>query len=53
MRNELTRRDFLGAATAAGVGLELLENRVAAQGRPPVEVCNPLRRTPLSLIIDD
>ena len=53
MRNELTRRHFLGAAVAAGLGLSVSGRRSAAQGRPRVEVCNPLLRTPLSLIIDD
>ncbi|MCX5646920.1 MAG: twin-arginine translocation signal domain-containing protein [Phycisphaerae bacterium] len=53
MQNEFSRRGFLGAAAAAGLGLGLSASRVAAQDRPRVEVCNPLLRTPLSLIIDD
>jgi hypothetical protein len=52
MRNELTRRRFLAAATAAGVGLTLTDVR-AAERPARVTVCNPLLRTPLSLIIDD
>ena len=53
MRNELTRRRFLGTAAATGLGLGLSGTCVAAQDRPRVEVCNPLLRTPLGLIIDD
>jgi len=53
MKNELTRRRFLGTAAATGLGLGLAETCIAAQDRPRVEVCNPLLRTPLSLIIDD
>jgi hypothetical protein len=52
MRNEFTRRRFLGTA-AAGLGLGLSQNRVTAQAGLRVTVCNPLLRTPLSLIIDD
>ena len=53
MRNELSRRRFLGTAAAAGLGLGLSGNCLAGQGDPHVTVCNPLLRTPLSLIIDD
>lgn len=52
MSNELTRRRFLAAATAAGVGLTLNSGR-AAEKPARLTVCNPLLRTPLSLIIDD
>jgi hypothetical protein len=51
MKNELTRRHFLGTAAAAGLGLGFSADCRAIE--PRVEVCNPLRRTPLSLIIDD
>jgi hypothetical protein len=53
MKNELSRRRFLGTAAAAGLGLGLSRNGFAAQGGARVTVCNPLLRTPLSLIIDD
>jgi hypothetical protein len=53
MSNEFTRRGFLAAATAAGIGLTLPSRLAAAQKPVRVTVCNPLLRTPLSLIIDD
>jgi hypothetical protein len=49
MKNELTRRHFLAGAVAAGWAAK----STLAQDRTRVTVCNPLRRTPLSLIIDD
>jgi len=52
MSNGLNRRRFLAAATAAGVGLTLKDVR-AAERPQRVTICNPLLRTPLSLIIDD
>ena len=52
MSNELTRRRFLTAATATGVGLAL-RGVHAAEKPARVSICNPLLRTPLSLIIDD
>ncbi|MBM4027243.1 MAG: hypothetical protein FJ280_17835 [Planctomycetes bacterium] len=51
MADELTRRRFLGTATAVGMGLS--RHSLAEQATVPVTVCNPLLRTPLSLIIDD
>jgi hypothetical protein len=51
MQETFTRRHFLGTAAAAGVGLGSSADCRAVE--PRVEVCNPLRRTPLSLIIDD
>ncbi len=53
MENTWTRRHFLGAAAAAGLELSVSGSRSAGQGRSRVQVCNPLLRTPLSLIIDD
>lgn len=53
MNNELTRRRFLATTTAAGVGLMLPGWRAAAGELPRLSVCNPLLRTPLSLIVDD
>lgn len=53
MNNQFTRRRFLAGAAAVGVGLTL-PNRLAAAKKPArVTICNPLLRTPLSLIIDD
>ena len=51
MKDESTRRQFLG--TAAGVGLGLSRTGRGAAAKAPVRVCNPLCRTPLGLIIDD
>ncbi|MCU0915232.1 MAG: hypothetical protein MUC88_11800 [Planctomycetes bacterium] len=51
MKNEFSRRQVLGAAVAAGLGLS--PRGLGAADGPGVTVCNPLRRTPLSLIIDD
>jgi hypothetical protein len=53
MRNTVTRRDFLAGAVAAGFGSTWAGVCARAEERPRVIVCNPLRRTPLSLIIDD
>jgi len=53
MRNELTRRRFLATATAAGVGSMLPAWCIAAEKSARLSICNPLLRTPLSLIIDD
>jgi len=48
-----TRRDFLATATAAGMGLTLKSRCAIVEKRVDITVCNPLLRTPLSLIIDD
>jgi hypothetical protein len=53
MKNDLTRRQFLGSAAAAGLGLGLSRGSLGAEGSARVTVCNPLLRTPLGLIIDD
>lgn len=53
MKGKFTRRCFLGGAAAAGAGLGLSGPMVAGQDNSRVTVCNPLLRTPLSLIIDD
>jgi hypothetical protein len=53
MSNALTRRRFLATATAAGVGLMLPGSHTAGEKPARLAVCNPLLRTPLSLIIDD
>jgi len=53
MSSGFTRRDFLGAATAAGIGLTPLRGRAGSEKLARIAVCNPLLRTPLSLIIDD
>jgi len=65
MRRGFSRRGFLAATAGAGVGLTLGGSRAAAEkpaavasasgSRPTISatVCNPLLRTPLSLIIDD
>ena len=53
MNNQLTRRHFLAAAKTVGVGLMLSGRHTAAGELPRLSVCNPLLRTPLSLIIDD
>jgi hypothetical protein len=52
MKKELTRRHFLGTA-AAGLGLGVSRSGLAKEAGARVTVCNPLLRTPLSLIIDD
>jgi hypothetical protein len=53
MNSELTRRRFLGTAAAAGLGMGMSGPCLAGQSGPRITVCNPLLRTPLSLIIDD
>jgi len=53
MKSRFTRRRFLGTAAAAGLGLGLSRNCSGREVGARVTVCNPLLRTPLSLIIDD
>jgi len=53
MEQTVTRRHFLGKATAAGISLGIVNKCAAAVDGTSVTVCNPLLRTPLSLIIDD
>jgi len=53
MKSEISRRRFLTAAAGFGAGLALHGKHAVAKGSERVTVCNPLLRTPLSLIIDD
>jgi len=53
MSNGLTRRRFLAAAAATSIGLALPDQLAIAEKPSRLTVCNPLLRTPLSLIIDD
>lgn len=49
---KITRRKFLKTAGGAA-GFVMMRSRLAAEGLQKPAVCNPLLRTPLSLIVDD